>query len=110
MWPQALAVALVMACGVTTLIMAVGAYRSLEETRSAYYERYRFGDLFATATRAPKAVAQRIAAIDGVAAVESRISIRAVLDLDDMREPGSAAITSLPIGAEPAVNALFLRE
>ena len=58
LWPQALAVALVLACGVATLILATGAYRSLEETRRAYYERYRFGDVFASATRAPKSERQ----------------------------------------------------
>ncbi len=58
MWAQALAIALVMACGVATLILAVGAYRSLDETRSAYYERYRFGDVFASAVRAPEGPGQ----------------------------------------------------
>ncbi len=43
-WTQVLAVALVMAAGVATIIIAVGAHRSLEGTRAAYYERYRFAD------------------------------------------------------------------
>ena len=64
LWAQALAVALVMACGVATLILAVGVYRSLEQTRTAYYERYRFGDVFATAVRAPNNLAGTIAAIE----------------------------------------------
>ena len=59
LWAQSLAVALVMACGVATLILAIGTYRSLEETRSAYYDRYRFGDVFASAVRAPKALVAR---------------------------------------------------
>jgi putative ABC transport system permease protein len=46
LWPQALAIALVMSAGVATLILAVGAYRSLDETRAAYYERNRFADIF----------------------------------------------------------------
>ena len=45
LWPQGLAIALVMAAGVATFILAVGAYRSLEETRTAYYERNRFADV-----------------------------------------------------------------
>ena len=52
-WAQALAIALVMACGVATIILSIGSYRSLEETRSAFYERYRFGSVFASAVRAP---------------------------------------------------------
>ena len=110
LWPQSLAVALVMACGVTTIIMAVGAYRSLDETRAAYYERYRFGDVFASATRAPKSLAGSIAAIDGVAAVEARIALLATVDIPLVREPINAMIISLDEAREPAVNALFLRQ
>ena len=47
LWAQALAIALVIAGGVATLVLAVGSYRSLDETRTAYYERYRFADVFA---------------------------------------------------------------
>lgn len=110
MWAQSLAIALVMACGVATLIMAVGTYRSLEETRTAYYERYRFGDIFASAVRAPKALKSTLAAIDGVAAVETRIVEHALLDIEDLSEPATGVAISLPEGNDPTVNTLFLRE
>ena len=110
LWAQSLAVALVMACGVATLILAVGTYRSLEETRAAYYDRYRFGDIFASAVRAPKALSATIAAIDGVAAVEPRIVEPVLIDIEGMREPATGVAISLPPGNDPAVNALFLRE
>jgi len=110
LWAQALAIALVMACGIATLVLAIGTYRSLDETRLAYYERYRFGDVFATATRAPHSLAATIAAIDGVAAVETRIVKPVLLDIDDMREPATGLAVSLPALRQPAVNALFLRE
>ena len=54
LWAQGLAIALVLACGVATLILAIGSYRSLDGTRDAYYERHRFASVFATATRAPR--------------------------------------------------------
>jgi hypothetical protein len=38
MWAQVLAIALVMACGVATIVIAVGGYRSLEQTREAFYD------------------------------------------------------------------------
>ena len=46
-------------------MLAVGSYRSLDETRTAYYERYRFADVFAVVTRAPKSVAEQVAQIPG---------------------------------------------
>jgi putative ABC transport system permease protein len=109
LWAQALAVALVLACGVATLILAIGAYRSLEETRRAYYERYRFADVFAAATRAPERVAGELRRISGVAAVETRIVKLVLLDVPDMREPATGMAVSLPDRGEPAVNAIFLR-
>ncbi len=107
---QGLAIALVMACGVATLILAVGAYRSLDETRTAYYERYRFGDVFASLVRAPKSLAGSIAAIDGVAAVEPRIVQHVLLDIEGMREPATGIAVSIPTSGDIAVNALFLRD
>ena len=87
MWAQALAIALVMASGVATFVLASGAYRSLDETRSAYYLRYRFADVFAEVRRAPKSVAEQILAIPGVAAAEPRITHLALLDVEGLAEP-----------------------
>ena len=90
-WTQVLAVALVMAAGVATLIIAVGAHRSLEQTRTAYYDRYRFADVFASATRAPVSVVERIADIQGVAATEGRIVKPVLLDIEGMLHPYAPA-------------------
>jgi putative ABC transport system permease protein len=109
-WGQALAIALVLACGVATLVLANGAYRSLLETRTAYYERYRFGDIFATARRAPDHLEDRIAKISGVLAVSTRIQASALLDIPGQNQPVTGLILSLPkSGEQPAVNALYLR-
>jgi putative ABC transport system permease protein len=110
MWAQALAIALVMAAGVATLILAIGAYRSLLETRDAYYERYRFADVFASATRAPVLLERQIAAIPGVASVETRISRGALLDIAGLAEPASGLALSLPDHAEPKLNRLHVRQ
>jgi putative ABC transport system permease protein len=110
LWAQSLAVALVMACGVATLILSVGTYRSLESTRAAYYDRYRFGDIWATVTRAPLSLARSIGDIDGVAAIDARINEHAILDIPGLREPATGSLVSIPANGEMAVNALFMRE
>jgi putative ABC transport system permease protein len=96
LWPQALAIALVMSAGVATLILAVGAYRSLDETRAAYYERNRFADIFASVKRAPKLIETRIAQIPGVLAAETRILKSALLDIEGFAQPATALVLSLP--------------
>jgi len=109
LWGQALAIALVMASGVTTLILAVGTYRSLDETRAAYYERYGFADLFATAKRAPEHLIDRIVGIPGVAAADPRISKFALLDIEGMVNPATGMVRSLPDHGELILNRLYLR-
>jgi putative ABC transport system permease protein len=106
---QVLAIALVMAAGVATLILGIGAHRSLEETRAAYYERQRFADIFAAVRRAPEALRPELAEIDGVVAVETRIVETALLDIDGMAEPGTAQLVSLPDAGPELLNRLYLR-
>jgi putative ABC transport system permease protein len=106
LWAQALAIALVIAGGVATLVLAVGSFRSLEETRNAYYERYRFADVFATVRRAPKTLLSQITELPGVAAADARIAKLALLDL---REPATGRFISLPDIAKPTLNQLYIR-
>jgi putative ABC transport system permease protein len=105
LWAQALAIALVVAGGVATLVLAVG----FEETRNAYYERYRFADVFASVRRAPKTLVDQIAVIPGVAAVEARIAKLALLDIPNFREPATGQLISLPNLAKSTLNQLYVR-
>ena len=109
LWAQALAIALVVAGGAATLVLAVGSLRSLEETRTAYYERYQFADVFASARRAPQSLADRIAEIPGVAAVDLRIAKLALLDIPNFREPATGQFISLPENGQPGLNRLYMR-
>lgn len=110
LWAQVLAIAMVLACGVMTIVLAVGAFRSLDDTRRVYYDHYRFGHVFAQAVRAPASLANEIAAIDGVSAVSVRIVKPAILDIAGMDAPATGLALSVPSGTQPAVNRLFLRD
>ena len=109
LWAQALAIALVMACGVATIIISVGAYRSLEETQQAFYDRYRFGSVFASVVRAPLRLQPEMQRISGVSAVELRVVKPVLLDIQGMREPASGVVISVPDFREPRVNKLYVR-
>ncbi|WP_119167849.1 ABC transporter permease [Algihabitans albus] len=106
---QVLAVALVVASGVAVLVMSLTTLEALEETTSAYYDRYNFADIFATVKRAPERLSSRIAAIPGVQAVETRIVERALLDLEGFAEPVTGHLVSIPEGGESLLNRLALR-
>ena len=106
---QAVATALVVASGVATVLMTFGTTRSLEVTRDAYYERYRFADVFAGLKRAPVRIADRIARIPGVKRVETRIVKDVTLDVSDMEEPATARLVSRPSRGRPALNDVTIR-
>ena len=109
LWAQALAIALVLACGVAILLTTFGTFVSLEDTRSAYYERNRFADVFAGANRAPLWLMQDIRRIEGVRAADARISQFAVLDVPGRKETVTARILSLPATGNPRLNLPILQ-
>ena len=63
---QVIAVGIIVACGVAIMVMALGTLSTLSASRDAYYERYRFADVFASVRRAPENIASRLHEISGV--------------------------------------------
>ncbi|MFM7604671.1 MAG: FtsX-like permease family protein, partial [Prosthecobacter sp.] len=107
---QIVAVSLVMACGLAMMIMTRSIILTLERTRDGYYQRHRFADVFGSLKRAPQSLADRMSAIPGVAAVETRVVMNATLDLEGIDEPATAHLISLSESAPQMLNQLFLRQ
>ncbi|MCE8514305.1 FtsX-like permease family protein [Ruegeria pomeroyi] len=107
---QAVAIALVVAVGVLLQVMQTGLVRSLDETRRAYYERYRLAEVFAPVTRAPVHAAVDLRKIDGVAAVETRVVGAAMVDLPGAAVPVRAQVASLPAQGAPRLNDVLLTD
>ena len=106
---QVVAVSLVMACGLAMMIMTRSLILTLEGTRDAYYQRNRMADVFGSLKRAPLSVADQLAQVAGVAAVEPRVVVDATLDLPGVPEPATAHIVSLPDDRPAVINQIFLR-
>src|ERR1044072_5878657 len=73
---QAAAVSVVMACGLAMLIMARSLIYSLESTRAEYYQANHFAEIFASLKRAPNDLGARIAALPGVATVQTGLAVQ----------------------------------
>lgn len=106
---QVIAVGMVLGSGVAVLVMSMSTFTALSDTTAAYYERYRFADVFASATRAPDRVADRIAAIPGVQFVQPRVARYVTLDIDGFVEPAIGRLTSIPENGQPRLNQLAMR-
>ncbi len=106
---QALAVAAVVAAGVTMFVAYLSNFDSLRRTRDTYYVSARFADVFASLKRAPDSLLPRIAAIPGVQSLETRVVAEVTLDVPGMQEPASGRLVSLPERGRPLQNDVYLR-
>lgn len=106
---QAIAVSAVLACGVALFVMATGMYDSLERARDTYYDSARMADIAASVVRAPDPVANELAALPGVNALEARVTGVGLIDLEGKSDPVSARLLSLPPDRRPRVNDVLLR-
>lgn len=106
---QSAAIALLLGVAVMTYSGAISTYRSLFDSQTRYYEMYRFAHAFATVQRAPDAVGARLLEIPGVAEVETRVVAPASLEVAGVAEPATALLVSIPDGAQPRLDRLYLR-
>ena len=109
LWLQAVAVGVVLGCGIAIFVMATGMYGSLETSRDGYYSRSLMADLAGSLVRAPDRIAADLAAVPGVAALEARASGVGLLTIEGVAEPVSARLISLPADRRPRVNDLVLK-
>lgn len=107
---QVVAVGLVMACGLAMMIMTRSLILTLEGTRDAYYQTYRMADVFGSLKRAPWSMKERLAEVPGVAAIETRVVLDALLDMPGVLATCTGHLVSLPEdGSMPVLNQVFLR-
>jgi putative ABC transport system permease protein len=107
---QVIAISVVIAGGMATLVMSFISLDTLTVTQGAYYQEYRFAHVFASLKRAPESLRERVEAIPGVQQLETRVVSGANLDIPDFDDPARAILVSLPDGRNAELNRLFLRE
>lgn len=107
---QAAAIIFVIAAGIALLVMSRGMMISLDETMRAYYERYRFAEIYAPVKRAPAHLITDIRALEGVTDVVGRIVGGGLVELTGANAPVSARVVSFDPDALTPVNGLYLSE
>ncbi|MCA9104981.1 MAG: ABC transporter permease, partial [Planctomycetales bacterium] len=105
---QAIAIALVLSCGIATFVMSSSMVQTLESTGDRYYADQRFAHLFAHLTRAPKTLESRLAAIPGVAAVQTRVVRSGQVSMPGLDEPANLRLLSLADDPGRELNQIYL--
>ena len=107
---QVTAIAVVLAAGVMTLIIAVTTLDAISLTQDRFYGDYRFADVFVELKRAPEGLAERLREIPGVDHVETRVSAPVRVEVPGYPDPIRGKLLSIPDGRQPTLNQLHLRE
>ncbi|AOY83273.1 FtsX-like permease family protein [Moorena producens JHB] len=107
---QVIAIALVVACGIASFVLARSAYSSLLLTQDTYYNRYHFAQVFASLKRAPENLKSQIAAIPGIAQTQTRIVVDVTLDVPGLTEPATGRLISIPERRISILNDLFISQ
>lgn len=108
-WGQVIAIALVVTCGIASFVMSLSAYDSLKSTQTAYYNQYRFAEVFASLKRAPESLSDRIAEIPGVRQTQTRIVVDVIVDIPGKVQPATGRMISLPSQQNPMLNDIYIR-
>ena len=106
---QVLAIVLIVACGIASLVTMMSAYWSLNLTQATYYDQYRFADIFVQLKRAPDSLASRIESIPGVGTVQTRVVSDVTLSVEGLIAPATGRLISIPDRPTPMLNDLFIR-
>lgn len=107
---QVLAIALVIASGISAYVMLISNIHSLNRTREKFYQEYGFADAFDSLKRAPESLKERIREIPGVTAVETRVVADVKLDIKGFPEPVTGKLVSMPDSGKSLLNRLFIRK
>jgi putative ABC transport system permease protein len=98
------AIVAVVACGVALFVALRSMNGHLRRSRDAFYEKYRFADLFVPLKRAPMELAVAAAGIPGVSEVASRIVMESTIDVPGLDEPAVGRLVSIPVPRVPTLN------
>jgi putative ABC transport system permease protein len=92
---QAVAIVFVMIAGVATYVAMISIYDSLAVTLERYYDEYRFADGFASVSRAPVQVAERVREIPDIVEVQTGVSALINVEIADYPDPITGLVISL---------------
>ncbi|QOR38720.1 FtsX-like permease family protein [Billgrantia diversa] len=105
---QALAIVMVIASGVMTLVLAVTTLESLSGARDRFYSSHHFAELFVDIKRAPLGMLEQLQRLDGVNLIEPRVRATVRLAVPGYGDPVRGQLLSLPDGHQPLLNHLHL--
>jgi putative ABC transport system permease protein len=101
-------IAMVVATGIMAVVTMRGSYESLVLAQQSYYRHTRLAEVWAPLKRAPESMRRKIAALPGVASVDTRVTFMATLDLPGLDAPAQGLFVSVPSNSRPVLNDILI--
>ncbi len=108
-WAQSVALIIIIALGIASLVSMAGAYRDLSSSYQRTYDELHFADVSFSVQAAPEDIVKEVARVPGVEAATGRLVIDSGYELPG-GDPIRSRLIGVPPGKQPAVNALYVRE
>lgn len=104
-----LAIAAIIAVGITCFVSFRSAYHNLQQAKTEYYRQCRMADFWIDLKKAPLSEIASLREIAGIEQVTSRIGFFATADLQGVVKPISSLVLSVPDRRHPIVNDIILQ-
>lgn len=105
-----LAIASIIAVGVTCFVSFRSAYHNLQRAKASYYRQCRMADFWIDLKKAPLAEISALRNIPGITQVTPRIGRFATVDLEDIAKPINSLVLSMPDRQQATVNDIVQQE
>ena len=106
---QVASIVAVVGIGVAVFFGFTSTHQSLKKSRDDFYQSSNFGNVFAFVKKAPSYAAKKLAQIEGIQEVETRLEYDALLSIPKMEEPAVGHFIGIPDGRQPITNQLFIK-
>lgn len=108
-WKMLLAVASIIALGIGCHVGMLSSARNLTNAQGDYYSTCRLADFWIDLKKAPVDEVHRLARIEGISELHTRIQHKVICDIDGEDEPVGGIMISMPADPLPVINGLVMR-
>ncbi len=104
-----LAIAAIIAVGITCFVSFQSAYHNLQQAKREYYRQCHMADFWIDLKKAPLSEIASLREVAGIEQITSRIGFFATADLQGVVKPLSSLVLSVPDRRRPIVNDIILQ-
>jgi len=99
----------IIAVGTACFVGTYGTYRNLINEQASYYSQCRMADFWIDVKKVPRYVLKELTGVKGVSEIYGRIISPVIVEFDDVSQPISGCVVSLPANPKPVINNIVMR-